>query len=110
VSVFLAYLGPRGRTLIDGEVYLPCCRAEDPLRCARRQGPRSRPSFATKIALARRVADADPRGDVSDFGASIPQQGASTPIARVAPGPPAVITITAPRTARAGMRVVLPGR
>lgn len=94
MSVFLAYLGPRGRTLIDREVYLQCCRAEDPLRCAAGVAGAEQVCHEDRP----RPADADPRGDVSDFGASSPQQGASTPIARVAPGPPALITITAPRT------------
>ena len=93
MSVFLAYLGPRGRTLIDREVYLPGRRST----AVRRAGVAG--ADQVRHEDRPRPADADPRGDVSDFGASSPRQGASTPTARVAPGPPALITITAPRTA-----------
>jgi hypothetical protein len=34
VAVFLAYASRHGYTLIDREVYLPCCWTDDPARCA----------------------------------------------------------------------------
>ncbi|MGW5974846.1 IS701 family transposase [Streptomyces sp. NPDC055186] len=62
LGVFLAYASPRGRALIDRELYLPICWTKEP---ARRTDTRigDEVSFATKPALARamlaRAVDAD---------------------------------------------------
>ncbi len=52
VAVYLTYAAPAGHTLIDRELYLPRCWADDP---GRRQaaGIPAQVSFATKPALAR---------------------------------------------------------
>jgi SRSO17 transposase len=54
VAVFLAYASRQGYTLIDREVYLPRCWADDPARCAAAGVP-EQVRFATKITLARRM-------------------------------------------------------
>jgi SRSO17 transposase len=54
VAVFLAYASRHAYTLIDREVYLPRCWADDPARCAAAGVPAT-VRFATKIALARRM-------------------------------------------------------
>lgn len=56
VGVFLAYASPNGRALIDRELYLPRCWADDP---ARREGagvPEA-VEFATKPALGQRMLE-----------------------------------------------------
>ena len=56
IGVFLGYVSPRGRALLDRELYLPKEWADD---VARRQGagvPKS-VSFDTKLVLARRMID-----------------------------------------------------
>jgi len=54
VAVFLAYASCRGYTLIDREVYLPRCWADDPARRTAAGVP-EQVRFATKITLARRM-------------------------------------------------------
>jgi SRSO17 transposase len=52
VAVFCGYATPRGYTLIDREIYLPRCWADDPGRRTAAGVP-DEVTFATKIALAR---------------------------------------------------------
>jgi SRSO17 transposase len=52
LGVFLAYAGPRGRALIDRELYLPRSWTDDPDRC-REAGVPGGVQFATKPELAR---------------------------------------------------------
>jgi SRSO17 transposase len=52
VGVFLAYVTPRGHTLIDRELYLPEHWLEDPERC-RKAGIGEQVVFRTKPELAR---------------------------------------------------------
>jgi SRSO17 transposase len=54
VAVFCGYATPRGYTLIDREIYLPRCWADDPGRRTAAGVP-DQVGFATKIALARRM-------------------------------------------------------
>jgi SRSO17 transposase len=54
VSVFLAYATPRGRVLIDRDVYLPRSWTNDLDRC-RAAGVPDDVGFATKVALGRRM-------------------------------------------------------
>ncbi len=52
IGVFLAYAAPRGRTLLDRELYLPKPWADDPARRAEAGVPEDT-TFRTKPALAR---------------------------------------------------------
>ena len=54
VAVYLTYAAPGGHTLIDRELYLPRCWAEDPRR-RQAAGIPAQVRFATKPALARRM-------------------------------------------------------
>jgi len=54
VAVILAYASRHGHTLIDREMYLPCCWTDDAARCAKAGVP-AHVRFATKITLARRM-------------------------------------------------------
>jgi SRSO17 transposase len=54
LGVFLAYVSPRGRALIDRELYLPVSWTADRGRCAE-AGIGSEVGFATKPELARRM-------------------------------------------------------
>lgn len=54
IGVFLAYASPRGRALVDRELYLPKEWANDRERC-RRAGIGDEVEFATKPALARQM-------------------------------------------------------
>ena len=54
VGVFVAYVSPRGRALIDRALYLPRSWAGDPDRC-RAAGVRPGTVFASKPALARQM-------------------------------------------------------
>ena len=56
VGVFLALAGPRGRALVDRELYLPECWCGDRARCEAAGVPES-VEFATKPALALRMLD-----------------------------------------------------
>ncbi|WP_089957820.1 IS701 family transposase [Lentzea xinjiangensis] len=56
IGVFLAYASPRGRALIDRELYLPKDWAEDRERC-RAAGIGDEVGFATKQMLARRMIE-----------------------------------------------------
>ena len=51
LGVFAAYASPRGRALIDAELYLPRSWADDRARCAEAGVP-DQVGFATKPALA----------------------------------------------------------
>jgi SRSO17 transposase len=54
LGVFLTYVTPTGRALIDRELYLPVCWTDDRDRC-REAGISDDVSFQTKPALARRM-------------------------------------------------------
>lgn len=54
VGVFLSYVSPKGRALIDRELYLPESWAKDPARRAKAKVPETT-TFATKPELARRM-------------------------------------------------------
>uniref|UniRef100_UPI0038B24312 IS701 family transposase n=1 Tax=Nonomuraea antri TaxID=2730852 RepID=UPI0038B24312 len=54
LGVFLAYASPRGRALIDAELYLPKSWVDDRPRC-RAAGIGDEVEFATKPALARQM-------------------------------------------------------
>jgi SRSO17 transposase len=54
VAVFLAYATPRGRVLIDRDVYLPKSWTSDPNRC-QAAGVPDDVGFATKITLGRKM-------------------------------------------------------
>jgi SRSO17 transposase len=54
VAVFLADATPRGRALIDREIYLPHSWTDDPDRCAAAGIP-AQVGFATKTVLGRRM-------------------------------------------------------
>jgi SRSO17 transposase len=56
IGVFLAYASPRGRALIDRELYLPKDWTEDRERC-RAAGIGDEVGFATKQTLARRMIE-----------------------------------------------------
>ncbi|MCO1580437.1 IS701 family transposase [Crossiella sp. SN42] len=56
IGVFLAYASPRGRALIDRELYLPKSWTEDRDRC-RAAGIGDEVGFATKQMLARRMIE-----------------------------------------------------
>jgi SRSO17 transposase len=69
LGVFLAYASPRGRALIDRELYLPKSWTEDPDRCTEAGVP-SEIGFATKpeqarAMIARAIAAGVPFGWVS---------------------------------------------
>ena len=69
LGVFLAYASPRGRALIDRELYLPKSWTEDPQRCAE-AGIGAEVGFATKpeqarAMIARALAAGVPFGWVS---------------------------------------------
>jgi hypothetical protein len=52
IGVFAAYASPRGRALVDRELYLPKCWTEDAARCEAAKMPAGR-GFATKNELGR---------------------------------------------------------
>jgi SRSO17 transposase len=54
IGVFAAYASPKGRALVDRELYLPKSWTADPGRCAAAKVPDER-GFATKGALAKRL-------------------------------------------------------
>jgi SRSO17 transposase len=54
IGVFLGYASPLGQTLLDGELYLPKERTDDPARCQRVGVPRDWPC-ATKPQLAHHM-------------------------------------------------------
>jgi len=54
LGVFLTYMSPRGRALIDRELYLPKSWTDDRTRCAQ-AGIGADVEFATKPVLARRM-------------------------------------------------------
>ena len=54
VGMFLAYAGPRGYTLRDRELYLPCTWTDDPARL-QAVGLAPDTAFATKPVLAQRM-------------------------------------------------------
>ncbi len=56
IGVFLAYAAPRGRTLLDRELYLPKPWADDPDRRAEAGVPEAA-TFRTKPALARAMLE-----------------------------------------------------
>jgi SRSO17 transposase len=56
IGVFLGYVGPNGRTLIDRELYLPQGWTDDPERC-RRAGIGEEIVFHTKPQLAGKMLD-----------------------------------------------------
>ena len=56
LGVFLTYVSPRGRALIDRELYLPRSWTDDPDRCAE-AGIGKDVEFATKPVLARRMLE-----------------------------------------------------
>jgi len=56
IGVFLAYAAPRGRTLLDRELYLPKPWADDPDRRAEAGVPEAT-TFRTKPALARAMLE-----------------------------------------------------
>jgi SRSO17 transposase len=56
IGVFLSYLGPKGRTLVDRELYLPKPWAED-LERRREAGVPEDVEFATKPQLAQRMLE-----------------------------------------------------
>ena len=56
LGVFLAYASPRGRVLIDRELYLPESWIADRTRC-REAGVPEAVRFATKPELARRMLE-----------------------------------------------------
>jgi SRSO17 transposase len=56
LGVFLTYASPRGRALIDRELYLPVCWTDDRDRCAE-AGIGDKVEFATKPKLARRMLE-----------------------------------------------------
>jgi SRSO17 transposase len=62
LGVFLAYAGPKGRAMIDRELYLPRSWSDDPERCRAARVP-EHVGFRTKPQLARvmleRALDAD---------------------------------------------------
>jgi SRSO17 transposase len=56
LGVFLTYVSPRGRALVDRELYLPKSWTDDRQRCAQ-AGIGDDVDFATKPALARRMLE-----------------------------------------------------
>jgi SRSO17 transposase len=56
LGVFLTYVSPRGRALVDRELYLPKSWTDDRQRCAQ-AGIGDDVGFATKPALARRMLE-----------------------------------------------------
>lgn len=56
IGVFLGYVSPKGRTLIDRELYLPKVWTDDPERC-RRAGIPEEIAFHTKPELAGSMSD-----------------------------------------------------
>lgn len=54
IGVFAAYASPKGRALVDRELYLPRSWTEDPDRCRAAKIPAAR-AFATKPDLARTI-------------------------------------------------------
>lgn len=63
IGVFLAYAGPKGRTFIDRELYLPREWAEDAKRREEAGVPEA-VTFQTKIQLARRMLERASAGGV----------------------------------------------
>lgn len=63
IGVFLAYVAPRGRVLLDRELYLPKEWADDAERC-RTAGVPAETGFATKLQLGRRMIDRARRAGV----------------------------------------------
>ncbi|MEV0705919.1 IS701 family transposase [Saccharopolyspora sp. NPDC050389] len=63
IGVFLAYASPRGRALIDRELYLPKDWTDDRERC-RAAGIGDEERFATKQVLARRMIERAREADV----------------------------------------------
>jgi SRSO17 transposase len=51
-GVFLAYVSPHGRALVDKRLYLPREWTEDPARCAAAGVPEDQPSYQSKTQLA----------------------------------------------------------
>jgi SRSO17 transposase len=56
VGVYVGYASRRGHAMVDRELYLPRCWAEDPDRCAAAGVPAD-VGFATKPALARKMIE-----------------------------------------------------
>ena len=56
VGVYVGYASRRGHAMVDRELYLPRCWAEDPDRCAAAGVPVD-VGFATKPALARKMIE-----------------------------------------------------
>ena len=54
LGVVLAYASPKGRALVDRELYLPKSWTDDPDRCREAGVPDdAEPAFKTELALAR---------------------------------------------------------
>lgn len=64
IGVFLGYVSPKGRTLIDRELYLPKVWTDDPERC-KRAGIPEEISFRTKPELGGIMVDRALAGGVS---------------------------------------------
>lgn len=64
IGVFLGYVSPKGRTLIDRELYLPKVWTDDPERC-RQAGIPEEISFRTKPELGGMMVDRALAGGVS---------------------------------------------
>jgi SRSO17 transposase len=52
VGVFLAYVSPRGRAMVDKRLYLPREWTDDPARCAAAGVPSGEPPYQSKTELA----------------------------------------------------------
>lgn len=52
VGVFLAYVGPRGRALVDKRLYLPRVWTDDPARCAKAGVPKEQQIYRSETELA----------------------------------------------------------
>ncbi len=63
IGVFLAYAAPRGRVLLDRELYLPKEWTDDAERC-RAAGIPAETNFATKLQLGRRMIERARRAGV----------------------------------------------
>lgn len=55
IGVFLAYVGPRGRLLVDKELYLPAAWVNDAKRCDRCDVPTDERTYLSKTQLALRM-------------------------------------------------------